>query len=364
MLACGDFDLMQPLVTMYHDALPLAKKITKHYYGHDGAFFAETIYCWGTPCNDDFGWNRKGQPQSLMLNEYIRRNWEGGIELTAMMLDRYDYTQDAPFARTYLVPLAEAVASFYEQHYPREPDGRLRIEPAQSLETWWTAVNPMPEVAGLHAVLPRLLALPEDLATAQQREAWKRLYEKLPPVPMRQVKGKTIFAPGQEFSRRGNIENPELYAIFPYRLYGVGRKDLELARASFAAREVKGSRGWQQDPVQAAMLGLADEAARLVAERFVTKDPGSRFPAFWGPNFDWTPDQCHGGNAMLGLQAMVLQSDGRRIYLLPAWPKGWDVSFKLRAPFQTTVEGVWRGGKWEALDVIPADRSRDVVKLP
>jgi hypothetical protein len=362
MLACGDHDLMQPLFAMYLDALPLAKGITKTYYGHEGAFFAETIYFWGTPCNDDFGWNRKGHPQSLMVNEYIRRNWEGGLELSMMMLDAFDYTGDRQFARERLVPLADAVATFYAKHYPQEADGTLRIEPAQSLETWWTAVNPMPEVAGLHAVLPRLLALTQDLATAEQRRDWKRLRDRLPPLPMRQAGGKKLLAPAQEFSRRGNIENPELYAIFPFRLYGAGRPNLELARASFAAREVKGSQGWQQDPVQSAMLGHAEQAAKFVVHRFATKDAGSRFPAFWGPNFDWTPDQCHGGNAMLGLQAMILQHEGEKLYLLPAWPKGWDVAFKLHAPRQTVVEGVYRGGKWEQFKVTPESRANDVVK--
>jgi hypothetical protein len=137
-----------------------------------------------------------------------------------------------------------------------------------------------------------------------------------------------------------------------------------MARASFAARDVKGSAGWQQDPVQAATLGLADEAARLVVRRFSTKDRGSRFPAFWGPNFDWVPDQDHGANGMMGLQAMLLQHDGRKIVLFPAWPKGWDVEFKLHAPYQTTVEGVYRGGRLESLKVRPEPRAKDVVQMP
>jgi hypothetical protein len=361
MLAAGDFDLMQPLFRMYLDALPLAKGITQTYYHHDGAFFAETIYFWGTPCNDDFGWKRDGHPQSLMLNPYIRRNWVGGLELSMMMLDYYDFTGDRQFARDRLVPLADAVATFYAKHYPREPDGTLRIEPAQALETWWTAVNPMPEVAGLHAVLPRLVALPDEVASADQRARWNELRAKLPPVPLRQEAGKAILAPAKEFSHRGNIENPELYAIFPFRLYGVGKKDLDLARTSFAARHVKGSVGWQQDPVQAALLGLGPEAAKFVVHRFATKHAQSRFPAFWGPNFDWVPDQDHGGNGMLGLQAMILQYDGEKILLLPAWPKEWDVSFRLHAPRQTVVEGVLRKGRWERLKVTPESRAKDVV---
>jgi hypothetical protein len=362
MPACGDYDLMMPLWKMYRDALPLAKGTTKLYYKHEGAFFGETIYFWGTPCNDDFGWNRGGNPQSLMINQYIRYLWQGGLELSQMMLDCYDHTQDAAFARECLVPVADAVVTFYAQHYPRESDGTLRIEPAQACETWWKALNPMPEVAGLRAILPRLTALPADLATEKQRQAWKDLLAKIPPVPTREHEGQKLLAAAQEFSSRNNCENPELYAIFPYRLYGVGRPDLELARHSFDARLVKGSAGWQPDPVQSAMLGLAEQAARFVVSRFSTKDPGSRFPAFWGPNFDWTPDQCHGGNAMLGLQAMVMQPCGEKIYLLPAWPKGWDVEFKLHAPRSTTIEGVYHGGRWEQLKVTPEARAADVIQ--
>jgi hypothetical protein len=36
---------------------------------------------------------------------------------------------------------------------------------------------------------------------------------------------------------------------------------------------------------------------------------------------------------------MLLQDAGDDLYLLPAWPKDWDVDFKLHAPFGTTVEG-------------------------
>ena len=58
---------------------------------------------------------------------------------------------------------------------------------------------------------------------------------------------------------------------------------------------------------------------------------------------------------------MLMQSEGRKIYLLPAWPKNWNASFKLHAPLNTTVEGVVRDGKVESLKVTPAERRADVV---
>ena len=88
--------------------------------------------------------------------------------------------------------------------------------------------------------------------------------------------------------------------------------------------------------------------------------PSFRFPAIWGANFDWIPDHDHGGVAMIALQRMLLQWDGRRMLLLPAWPQEWDVSFKLHAPQQTTVECVYRAGKVESLKVTPESRREDL----
>jgi hypothetical protein len=61
---------------------------------------------------------------------------------------------------------------------------------------------------------------------------------------------------------------------------------------------------------------------------------------------------------------MLLQCDGDRIVLLPAWPRDWDVSFKLNAPRRTTVECVFRNGAVERLEVRPESRKADVVLEP
>ena len=41
-------------------------------------------------------------------------------------------------------------------------------------------------------------------------------------------------------------------------------------------------------------------------------DAGLRFPSFWGPVFDWTPDHSWGGSSMIGLQEMLTQADGKQ----------------------------------------------------
>jgi hypothetical protein len=124
---------------------------------------------------------------------------------------------------------------------------------------------------------------------------------------------------------------------------------------------VKRTGGWSQDPIQAALLGLTENAAADTYHNFSTKHGGSRFPAFWGPNFDWIPDQDHGGVAMIALQRMLMQCDGDRILLLPAWPRAWNVDFKLHAPRQTTIHVVWRDQRLVSLEVQPPNRRGDVV---
>ncbi len=87
-----------------------------------------------------------------------------------------------------------------------------------------------------------------------------------------------------------------------------------------------------------------------------------RFPAFWiTPKFDQEPDFDHGGAAMIGLQEMLMQTKGKQIILLPAWPKEWDADFKLHAPYKTVVEGRVKDGKVIDLKVIPSSRKKDVV---
>ena len=364
MLASGDFDMMQPLFRMFLDGLPFARARTKAYFGHGGSFFPETMYFWGAYANDNYGWDREGKHISHVDNTYIRHYFSGALELLAMMVDYHAFTQDAEWARSHLLPFADTILAFYDEHYSRDEQGKILFKPAQALETWQQAVNPLPPIAGLRVVLDGLLDLPLDPANKEQRMLWQRLRGELPPLPMSEVEEGAVLAPAQEtLADVANSENPELYAVFPYRLYGVGKPDLEIARQTFEQRRVKGHNGWRQDDTQAAFLGLTATAREYLSKRFAMKHPGSRFPAFWGPNFDWIPDQDHGGNGLMALQTMLMQTDGRKILLFPAWPREWDVDFKLHAPFNTVVEGTYRDGELKRLEVSPPERKQDVTVM-
>jgi hypothetical protein len=187
------------------------------------------------------------------------------------------------------------------------------------------------------------------------------MLNELPPIPVGEKDGKRVVLPAERFDKKKNTENPELYCIFPYRLFGVGKPDVELARDTFAGRLHQSHTCWSQDDIQAALLGLTDQAkCSLIGRASPECHSDSRFPGFWNAFKDWCPDIDHGGVLQLALQFMLVQCEGREILLLPAWPKEWDVDFKLHAPFQTVVEAKVRGGKVVELNVTPESRRADV----
>jgi len=345
MLVSGDFDMMKPLFNMYLNDLPLRKSATQTYFKHDGAFYPETMNFWGTYSNGDYGCERKDFADGYVRNPYIRYYWSGGLELSLMMIDYYSFTNSNTFAKDTLVPFISEILTFFDQHWERGSDGKILFSPAMSLETFHTAVDPLPEIAGIRAVAERMLALPETITTGVQRRQWKKLIDDLPKIPLRLVDNDTVIAPAAEFSNKANVENPELYAIFPYRTYGLGKPDIELAKRTYAIRIHKDNGGWQQNSIQAACLGYTDEAKHMVVESFSNWDKNFRFPAFWGPNYDWTPDQDHGNVAMIALQRMLIQYENDTFNLLPAWPKEWDVIFKVNLPGNSSVEGLYKNGE-------------------
>lgn len=373
MLASGNYEMMKPMFRMYQAAIPLSTARAKAYYNLDNAaVFPETMFFWGLPNFGDWGMTNKGPEMS---SNYIRRHFNNGIELTALMLEYYHHTKDDEFVRKTLVPVAAPLISFFELYWPkRDADGKIIFEPSQALETYQNATNPLPDIAGLHYVLPRLLALPEKTIRKEQRDQWERMLKSLPPVPVAQVDGKTVLRPAAVFGNGANFENPELYAVFPYKLYGVGSPELQVGLDSFGRRTHRQNKGWCKDSMQAAALGLGDEAGKMLADRTRQINKGSRFPAFWGPNHDWVPDQDHGGNILSTLQLMLLQYDtasapkpssktAGKIFLLPAFPKTWNASFKLHAPHNTTVEAEVRDGKVTYLKVTPESRKADVIDM-
>ena len=334
MLKSGDYDMMAAQLNTYLRLLPNAEAWTRHHWGHEGACFSEQMENFGLPNPAEYGKHPDGSDYGTERNAWLEYEWDTVLEFCMMGLMIPSSSADKKGVHT----LAASCLRFFDEHYQHlakqrgsktlDADGKLIIYPGSGCETYKMAYNPSSTIAALRTV-----------ATAMGDTA---LMSRLPDIPLTTTtQGDTCIAPAIAWARIQNTETPQLYPVFPWRIYGVGRQHLDIARNTYQkdahAIAMRSSKGWKQDNIWAACLGLTDEARRLTAEKLA--DGPYRFPAFWNAGFDWAPDLNRGGAAMIGLQEMLLQEtpDGKPL-LFPAWPRDWNCSFRLHASDGRIIE--------------------------
>ena len=409
MLKSGDFDMMHSQFNFYQQALKNAELRTQHYWGHKGAGFTEQISNYGLPVGDiyHYTWGNGGlgaRPDSLSIRKlknnkgevvevkdhgYLANNWcedqyDTALEFCLMILEMESYSsQDI----SKYMPLIESCITFYNEHYrywntklngqPLNENGQLNIYPSSAAETYKVALNPTPTCAGLKTVLTQMIELPAKYASEEKRKKWRDILKTVPPVSLMEKEGHTIIAPAKEWERVNNIEFPAMYAVYPYNYYGLGNdglqigintwlygEDKQIMKRSDLPHIQKSDFCWFQSGIFCARLGLTAEAQDYLKRKMLAKS--TRFPAFWDNyidfgSFDQIPDVDHGGAGMINLQEMLLQTNGEELRVLPAWPKEWDVRFKLYAPEQTTIETNYSKGKAIQLKIAPSERAKDVI---
>lgn len=376
MLKSGDADMMTPQLDFYRRLRRTAELRTHVYWGHAGACFVEQIENFGLCCGQEWGWNRTWNKPAARLpgvedSAFVDHLWDTVLEFCLMMLEvgRFggaDVSRDLGFI--------DSCLTFFDQHYRaeharvsgRELDaGKLLLFPGTACETYKNATDSAVTIAGLDAVLAALLALPGQMLSPALRARYAAMRATLPPLPTRMMADRRVLAPARSWDRIQNVEIPQLYPVFPYHQFGVGLADLQLAidtwHHGIDIPAQKDIRSWHQDAIFCARLGLTDEAARLTALKM--DDSGRRYPTFWGPGHDWAPDHNWGGSGMIGLQEMLMQTPGDAIHLFPAWPRDWNVNFRLHAPGSTIIDAALQDGRLVALAVEPKE-ARNRVVLP
>lgn len=343
MLKSGDADMMKAQLDTYLRMLPTAKLWAQHFWGHGGACFPEQIENSGLPNPAEYGKPKPGQDRGVGRNAWLEYEWDTALEFCMMALQAREYAPGNSWDK--YEPLIAECLKFFDEHYQYEANkrgaktfdanGKLVIYPGSGCETYKMAYNPSCTIAALKAVL----------------EKWGKdsaMLSRIPDIPTRVIDGDTCIAPAIVWERIQNVETPQLYPVFPWRIYGLGRPDLQTAVNTYEkdphALEMRSSKGWKQDNIWAACLGLTNEARRLNLEKL-----GSgpyRFPAFWDPGFDWAPDHNRGGAGMIGIQEMLLQETPKgELLLFPAWPKEWNAKFRLHATGGRIVEAEINNGK-------------------
>ena len=353
MLKNGDFDMLCPQLDFYLRIYPNAEERSRLYWGHEGACITEQVENYGLPCYPEYGTKRPaGFDPGVERNAWLEYEWDTCLEFCMMALEAHRYS--GMNIDRYL-PMIRSCLRFFDEHYQYlanmrgakrlDGNGKLVLYPGSGGETYKMAYNSTSTIAALRTVAEAI----GDTA----------LLGRLPDITIRDGK----IQPALHYERVNNTETMQLYPVFPWRMYGVGRPNLDIARNTYLndslAIQFRSHVGWKQDLIWAACLGLTDEARRLLELKM--GDGPHRFPAFWGPGFDWSPDHNWGGSGMIGMQEMLMQEVDSKIYLFPAWPREWDVRFKLHASDNTIVEAELQGGKVVNVKVSPQSRQQDIV---
>ena len=381
MIKSGDWDMLQPQLDFYLRILKNAELRSKVYWNHAGACFTEQMENYGLPNYAEYGQNRPANfDKGLEYNAWLEYEWDTVFEFCLMMLEEALYTGKDIEDR---IPFIESCLRFFDEHYQYlakqrgnkalDGNGHLVLYPGSGAETFKMAYNSTSTIAALKTITLRLLTLSDtSIGTGwhksiaiEKYNSLKKLVDRIPNISFQSFNGHVTIAPAKNWERINNTESPQLYPVFPWGIYGVGKPGLDTALNTWnydtSVIKFRSHVGWKQDNIWAARLGLTDEAWRLTSLKLQNSE--RRFPAFWGPGFDWVPDHNWGGSGMIGLQEMLLQVDDKRILLFPSWPKDKDVHFKLHAPYNTTVEAELKDGKVVSLIVLPEVRKKDVEMM-
>ena len=413
-LATGDSDLHTTFLEYNLARLPLSRARTQRFFGHDGIHFTECKSPIGTPSSKHFDGSCTGsaasRPPGYPASEpcygsgnAFEYGGDGGTpEIALAALEHFYYTGNTTALARFL-PLATLAATFYDLHYARDPAGRLRIFPTGVLEHRWCkwnvsegapssdcCANDLPSVAGITHLLEQLLTvLPANATPPATRASWAALRATLPSLPNATGEnGSVTLLDAEQLCSPGtnNVESAPMYAVYPYRRFTVGRALGDWGGGGGAARVAAFLRpatdafyadpnafasntDWTQGVFDAALLGLAVDAARLVTARALTPPaPGYTWPGFAPALHDYAPEtELYGGmNAAVAFMLLQPGDDAKgTIALLPAWPCAWAVSFRLWAPLATVIEVDYSPAVGEAppirsVRVTPAARAADV----
>lgn len=373
MVKSGDFDIMKSQLDYYLSLQKNAELRSQVYWRHGGASFTEQLENFGLPNPAEYEWKRPADYDTGMeYNAWLEYEWDTVFEFCQMMLQQKEYAgEDIQKYNSFII----SCLRFFDEHYQYlakqrgrkalDGNGHLILFPGSGAETYKMANNANSTISALTVITEKLLNLSAKELSKEDTEYLKGFQKRIPPLNFGQIENHKVLVPAKSWERINNSEVPQLYPVYPWGIYGVGKPDLQTALNTWKydpdAIKFRSHIGWKQDNIFSARLGLTEEAKKYNLLKMANSD--RRFPAFWGPGFDWVPDHNWGGAGMIGMQEMLLQEADGKIYLFPAWPKDWNVHFKLHASQNTIIEAELQNGITKIIKVIPQEREKDIINL-
>ena len=304
-LASNHADVISVFNKMYSRNFAALKAFTQSHYGIDGIWVPETM-----------GWN--GNADGTTGSDYTKNIYSTGTEAAENMYAQYAYTGAADYLKTTAYPFMKEVVKFYAQKLSKGADGKYYMALSNAHETYWNVTNAITDLCAVRSLFPVTIAASVKLGVdADLRAGWQSVLDNLVAYPT----DGTNYLPHQPpITAMKNGENVASELIWPYSVTGIGAPDYAMALSTWKARPAPYGNVWALDAIQAARLGLGDEAMqgmKLMLQKY------QNYPNGFTNNTNGVFEYL--GVHLSVMNEALLQSYNDQIRVFPALPK--DASF-------------------------------------
>jgi alpha-L-fucosidase 2 len=245
-LASNHADVMRVFNAMYSAAAPALRSFTQSRFGIAGIWVPETM-----------GWN--GNADGTINSDFTKNIYSTGFEAAANMYLESRYTGDAGYLSATVYPFMRDVANFYTAKLARDPTtGQYGMASSNAHETYWNVPNAITDLAAVRSLFPLAIATSTQLGLdTAARAQWQTILDNLAPYS---TDGKSYLPYSGPAVSSHNGENVACELIWPYGVTGIGAPDYALALSTWKTRPFPYGNVWANDAIQAARLGLGDDA--------------------------------------------------------------------------------------------------------
>ncbi|HZE30282.1 MAG TPA: hypothetical protein VE198_02450, partial [Actinoallomurus sp.] len=125
-------------------------------------------------------------------------------------------------------------------------------------ETYWNVPGAITDLAAVRSLFPVTIQASQTLVLdADLRTQWQNILDDLAPYPS---DGSAYLPHTPPIAQTRNDENVAAEVIWPYNTTGIGAPDYQTAVSTWNKRPFPYDNVWANDAVQAARLGLGDQA--------------------------------------------------------------------------------------------------------
>jgi alpha-L-fucosidase 2 len=245
-LTSNHADVMRVFNDMYSRASGAMQSFTMAHFGVPGLWVPETM-----------GWN--GNADGTVGSDYTKNIYSTGTEAAENMYAQYQYTGDTNYLSQTAYPFMKAVANFYANKLSyNSGTGKYFVASSNAHETYWNVQDAITDLAAVRTLFPitiqtaQMLGLDGPLTVQLQK-----IVDSLAPYPN---DGTNYLPHDPPIAQNRNNENVACELIWPYSVTGIGAPDYAMALNTWNHRPFPYGNVWANDAIQAARLGLGDQA--------------------------------------------------------------------------------------------------------